>query len=62
MNKALKDTRGAAAAVALIGSIVGFVLLVALNHQSDAEHLLATVAAPALMFIVGLGSEPVSAT
>jgi len=58
MNKALKDVRGAAAAMALIGSIIGFVLLVALNHQSDAEHLLTTVAAPSLMFLVGLGSEP----
>lgn len=57
MHPALKDPRGIACIIAIIGGIASYTTLSITGHSADADKALA-IATSALAFIVGFASDP----
>lgn len=53
----MKDIRLVATGVALIMSIIGYILLVGMHEVNSAKDLLTLVGLPSLTFIIGIGSS-----
>lgn len=56
----MKDIRLVTAGLAVILSMIGYILLVIYGSSPEAEELLKTMGLPSLTFIIGLGSSIVA--
>lgn len=57
MHPALRDTRGIACLIAIIGGLAAYTALSITGHSADGDKALA-VATSALAFIIGFASDP----
>lgn len=60
MSSALKDVRGLAAFTVVLCSMVGFVALTISGDDSAAKEMAAVFGVPALTFLFGLASKPIT--